>query len=92
MADSFKLEIIKCFIDGQAFLAVGYDLAWLNTSPSLVIKLDRRHTGRLRKIDCLLSGGKEGGGPGAESYDRAKAWSSINHSMISPLLDTYFQI
>ncbi len=28
-------------------------------------------------------GGGEGSGRGAESYDRQKAWSSINNSMLS---------
>ncbi len=50
------------------------------TSP--VIKLDRRHTGRLNKRDNLLTGERRGGGwRGAESYDRQKAWASINHSI-----------
>ncbi len=49
--------------------------------PSLVIKLDRRHTGRLRKRVNLLTG--EGGG--AKSCDAKKAWSSINHSIVSSL-------
>ncbi len=47
-------------------------------------KLDRRHTGRLRKRDNLLMGeGKEGGGLGAKSYDRKKAWAFTNHSILS---------
>ncbi len=50
--------------------------------PSSVSKLDRRHTGRLRKRDNLMTGEWGGGGRGAESYDR-KAWSSINHSVLS---------
>jgi hypothetical protein len=52
-------------------------------TPSPVIKLDRQHTGRMRKRDNLLK--KEGvrGGEGAKSYDSEKAWSSINHSILS---------
>jgi hypothetical protein len=48
-----------------------------------VSKLDQKHTGRLRKRDNLLKG--EGGGDrrGAKSYDGEKAWSSINHSVLS---------
>ena len=44
-------------------------------SPSPVSKLDRRHTGRLRKRDDLLT--VKGGG--AKSDDGEKAWSSIKH-------------
>jgi hypothetical protein len=53
------------------------------TSPSPVRKLDWRHTGRLRKGDNLLTeeGGWDGGG--AKSYDGEKAWSHINHSILS---------
>jgi hypothetical protein len=36
---------------------------------SPVSKLDRRHTGSLRKKDNLLTGEEEEGGLGAESYD-----------------------
>ncbi len=68
------------------FLAV----VWFGSSPSpfppsLVSKLDRRHTGRLRKRDNLLTGkgGDGDGGRGAESYVRKKAWPSINHSILS---------
>jgi hypothetical protein len=53
-------------------------------SPLPVIKLDRRYTGRARKRDKLLTGERgEGGGRGAESYDRKKARSSIKHSILS---------
>ncbi len=38
--------------------------------------------GRPRKRDKLLREG-EGGWCGAESYDRKKAWTSINHSILS---------
>jgi hypothetical protein len=59
-------ESIEYFIDGQA-LSPSYDLA----PPSPISKLDRRHTGRLRKRDNLLTWG--GGGRGAKSYDCEKA-------------------
>jgi hypothetical protein len=52
--------------------------------PTPVSRLDRRHTGRLRKRDNLLGGeGGWGGGHGAESHDRKKAWYSINYSILS---------
>jgi hypothetical protein len=41
--------------------------------PSPSSKLDRRHAGRLRKRDNLLTG--EGGGRGAKSYEGQKALS-----------------
>ncbi len=57
----------------------------LAPSPPPVSMLDRRHTGRLRKRDNLLTGG--GGGRGgwqrAESYDHKKARSSINYLILS---------
>ncbi len=62
-------------------------MIWLLAHPPPVSKLDRRHTGKLRKRDNLLLGGGRGkGGRGwarAESYDRKKAWSSRNHSILS---------
>jgi hypothetical protein len=70
---------------GPGFLAV----VWFGSLPTpfpllSVYKLVRRRTGRLRKRDKLLTGeGRKGGGP--ESYDRKKAWSSINHSILSGL-------
>jgi hypothetical protein len=45
-------------------------------------KLDRRHTGRLNKINNLLKGGGEGGGQGAESYDRKKGFFALNQSIL----------
>jgi hypothetical protein len=63
----------------QAFSRL-YDLAPHPPRPP-VSKLDPRHTGRLRKRDNLLPG--ERGGRAAKSYDRKKAWSSINHSILS---------
>jgi hypothetical protein len=76
-----QLECSKWSIEIQAF-SRSYDLA--PRQPSRVIKHDRRYTGRQRKRDNLQMG-KEGwgGGRGAESYDQKKAWSSINHSILS---------
>ncbi len=79
-----KSDSIEWFIEAQAF-SRSYDIIPRPSPPpySPVSKLDRRHTGRL--LDNLLTGegGGEEGGRGAESYDRKKAWSSINHSILS---------
>jgi hypothetical protein len=55
----------------------------LHAPPPLppVSKLDRRHTGRLRKRENLLTRGG-GGGRGDEPYARRKAWDSINQSIV----------
>jgi hypothetical protein len=75
------VSTIEWIIEGQASRG---RMIWLLSHPfpppSPVSKLDRRHTGRLRKRDKLLTGE---GGRGAESYDGEKAWSSINHSLFS---------
>ncbi len=73
--------------DEDEVLSPSYDLAPSPPpAPSRVSKLDRRHTGRLRKRDNLLTeegrkgggGGaksyEKGGGGGAKSYDVEKAW------------------
>ncbi len=52
--------------------------------PSLVSKLDRQHTGRLRKKDERGRGMAEV--KNAKLYDGEKAWRSINHSIISDLI------
>ncbi len=50
----------------------------LNPPPtSPVSKLNWRHAGSLRKRDNLLTG------KGAKSYQSKKAWSSLNHSILS---------
>ncbi len=54
--------------------------------PLPVSKLDRRHTGRLRKRDNLLTGERRKGvGEEPNTCDHKKAWSSINHSILSGL-------
>jgi hypothetical protein len=62
-------------------------MIWLLPTPSPlspVSELDRRHTGRLRKRDNLLTGVGEGGGGEANSYakEENRKWSSINHSIL----------
>ncbi len=43
--------------------------------PTPVSKLDRRHTGRLRKRGTLMTGERRGrGGRGAKLYESKKAW------------------
>ncbi len=60
---------------------LSYDFA--PCSPPLhVSKLDLRHSGRLRKRDNWLTGGGSGED---KSYDRKKAWSSKNYSILSDL-------
>jgi hypothetical protein len=55
----------------------------LPPSPVTVSNLDRRHTGKMRKIDNVLTEeGLEGGGRGAESYDCKEPWSFINYSIL----------
>ncbi len=74
-------ESIECFLDGQAF-SRSYGLALRPPPPPdpplLVRKLHRPHTGRLTKRDKFLNGGVRG----AETYDRKKAWSSINRILL----------
>ncbi len=72
-------ESIELFIEGHG-LSSGR-MIWLLAHPlppSPISKLDRRHTGRLRKRDNVLTGGwGEGEGEEQNQYDRKKAWSSI---------------
>jgi hypothetical protein len=54
-------------------------MIWLLPHPlpvNPVRKLDRRHTGRLKKERKLLTGEGVGGGGGAKIYDGKKAGSS----------------
>ncbi len=55
-------------------------IIWLLTHSR---KLDRRHRRSPRKRDNFLTGVKGEGGVGTKSYDDEKAWSSINHSILS---------
>jgi hypothetical protein len=51
--------------------------------PSSVSKLDPQQTGKTEKERQLAEGREgEGGGRGAESNDRKKAWSSINYFIL----------
>ncbi len=68
-------------MEGQAFLR-SYDSAPYPLSPCPICKLDRRHTGRPRIRDNLMTGKDGGDGLGAESYDRKKDWPSINQSIL----------
>ncbi len=71
-----KQESIEWILKGQAF-SWSYDGS--SPTPSPASKLDRRHTGRQRKRD-ILSRGWVGEKP---TYDPKKAWSTINHSILS---------
>ncbi len=80
------LESIKGFLEDQAISPL-FDLA-PHPSPRPrfpVSKLDRRNTGRYEKERQLADGrlGAGGGGGGARSYADEKAWSSVNHSILS---------
>ncbi len=67
---------------GPSFLAV----VWIGSTPA-PSPLSRQLIGRLSKSSCVslvqLTDGRRGGGRGAESYDRQKAWTSINRSILS---------
>ncbi len=67
-----KTESIEWFIEDQTFMSP-YDLPppTPNSPLSPISKLNRRHTGRLRKRDNLLTGG------GSGRRDSEKALSSI---------------
>jgi hypothetical protein len=78
---------------GSGFLAVVLFGSSPTLFPSLsriLYRLDRRHTGKLRKINNLIKGEKgEGGGGGAKSYDSKKAWwFFISHSILSVVTHT----
>ncbi len=74
-------ESIEGFIEEHA-VSPSYDLAPppppSYRPPFPVSRFDRRHTGRLRKKDDLLTGEEGGGGGGAKSFDGEKAWSFLN--------------
>ncbi len=72
-----RSESDDCFVEDQAF-SPSYDVA------PPVSKLDRRHTGRPGRRENLLTvKGEERDREGAESYDHKKAWSYMNHSILS---------
>ncbi len=73
-------------IEGQAF-SQSYDLAPRPLPPPVSVSKLERATHRKIEIERQLAHGKGGeeGGRGAESYDRKKAWSSVNHSILSGL-------
>jgi hypothetical protein len=63
-------------------------IIWLLSHPlphsAFDSRLDRRQIARLKKRDNLLTrGGRRRPRGGAKSYDGEKAWSSINHSILS---------
>jgi hypothetical protein len=67
-----------CWMQGKIYISD-------QTSMRICNSVDRRHTRRLRKRDNLLTREREGVGRGADSCDRKKVWSSINHSILSVL-------
>ncbi len=72
---------------GPGFLAV----VWFGSSPTLphpVSKLSLFLSHPVCRLSNLLTGEGGGGGEGARLYVGEKAWSSINHSIISVLLNT----
>ncbi len=75
-----EAESIEWFIEAHAFLR-SFDLAARPPLPPLP-SVSRPATHRKTDKDRQLADGSEGG-RGAESYDRKKAWSSINHSILS---------
>ncbi len=77
-----KPESIERFLENQAFLRL-YDSA-PRPPPSPISKLSLflSQSFCMSPVELTLWGGG-GGGHGAKSNDREKAWSSINHSMLS---------
>ncbi len=73
---------------GPGFLAI----VWFDSSPtpspsSSGSKLDRQHTGTEKERQVMYWRERgEGGGWGAKPYDRKKAWSSINNSILSDFM------
>ncbi len=71
-------ESIEWFIEDQAF-SPSYDLAPPATPlPSSVSKLSL-----FLRLLCVAGREGKGGGGGAKSYGGQKAWSSVNHSILS---------
>jgi hypothetical protein len=73
-------------IYGPGFLAVLWFGSSPIPSPSLVSNLSFFLTIPVCRRSSILTGKVVGG---AESYDREKAWPSINHSILSALLFIY---
>ncbi len=72
------------FYRGPGFFSRSYDMVLPILPLSPVSKLDRLHIGRLRKRDNKPTEEGWGGGyRGAKSYDRKKAWCSINLLILS---------
>ncbi len=72
-------ESIERFIEDEAFLR-SYEIAPQLHPPPLC----RQHCLSFSS-SCVSSLLGDGGGRGAKSYDRGKAWSSINNSILSGL-------
>ncbi len=61
-----------------------YDLVPRPSPPSLQYKFDCGDTLKtVEEIQLAAGTEEEEGGVGAQSYDRKKAWSSINHSILA---------
>ncbi len=77
-------ESIEWFIEGQAFLAV----VWLGSCPTPPLTLASCLSFSfflyvVRRVVLHSTEGRGGVGRGAKSYVGQKAWSSINHSILS---------
>ncbi len=82
---SHGILLLPLFIEGQVF-SRSYDLDPRPPPPPFpVSKLGRRHKRRLSEKERQLADnrGRGRGGRGAESYERKKAWSFINRSILS---------
>ncbi len=77
-------ESIVWVIEGQAF-SQSYNLAPrpLPLSPPLPSVSSTSDSQESQCAQCSQEREGEGGGRGAESYDRKKDWSPINHSILS---------
>jgi hypothetical protein len=73
-------ESIECFIEDQAFSRGR--MIWL-LPPPLPHLLSLSSTGDTQTDKEIQHADRRGDGGGAKSYDRKKAWSSINHSILS---------